>query len=291
MNCHSIQFQSASLLMSYLCSLPGSLRPWMHSLCCLSLLSLCCLSLLSLDLGLYHGFLLSLRPCVGLPSDLLRRGGLLLKSGGPLRRRGGLLLGSGGLLLCRGERLLRPGGLQFHLLRPDGLQSRLLCPGGLQSRLLRPGGLQSRLLRPGGLQFRRLRPGFLLCRLCLGPQPLHFHVDLALRPFPCSASATPPSWIVQERLEAAPWGGAMSRILSMHFRSLATRGHPLTTLTLALHKLLHITLDCISHHPLHWRHTQLIPLITLTPENYHTLSHTLYKPWTFSSWCRVLICV
>ncbi len=46
-------------------------------------------------------------------------------------------------------------------------------------------------------------------------------------------------------------GGAMSRILSMHFCSLATRGHPLTTLTLALHKLLHITLDCISHHPLH----------------------------------------
>ncbi len=50
----------------------------MHCLCCLSLLSLCCLSLLSLDLGLCHGFLLSLRPCVGLPSDLLHRGGLLL---------------------------------------------------------------------------------------------------------------------------------------------------------------------------------------------------------------------
>ncbi len=33
-------------------------------------------------------------------------------------------------------------------------------------------------------------------------------------------------------------------------------------------------------------HTQLITLITLTPENYHTItiiqSHTLYKPWTFS---------
>ncbi len=114
----------------------------MHCLCCLSLLSLCCLSLLSLDLGLCHGFLLSLRPCVGLPSDLLHRGGLLLKSGGPLLRRGGLLLGSGGLLLCHGERLLRPGGLQSRLLRPGGLQSRLLHPGGLQVRPLHPGGLQ-----------------------------------------------------------------------------------------------------------------------------------------------------
>ncbi len=65
----------------------------MHCLCCLSLLSLCCLSLFSLDLGLCHGFLLSLHPCVGLPSDLLRRGGLLLKSGGPLLHRGVFCLG------------------------------------------------------------------------------------------------------------------------------------------------------------------------------------------------------
>ncbi len=145
----------------------------MHCLCCLSLLSLCCLSLLSLDLGLCHGFLLSLRPCVGLPSDLLHRGGLLLKSGGPLLRRGGLLLGSGGLLLCRGE--------------------RLLCPGGLQSRLLR---LYRSVWKP-----------------LLG-------------------------------------GGAMSRILSMHFRSFTTRGHSLTTLTLALHELLHTITKYNSHHPL-----------------------------------------
>ncbi len=83
-------------------------------------------------------------------------------------------------------------------------------------------------------------------------------------------------------------GGAMSRILSMHFRSLATRGHPLTTLTLDR------TTQTVAHHlKIQFpssialtTHTQLITLITLTPENYHTItitqSHTLYKPWTFS---------
>ncbi len=39
--------------------------------------------------------------------------------------------------------------------------------------------------------------------------------------------------------------------------------------------------------------TQLITLITLTPENYHTItitqSHTLYKPWTFSLWSLMSI--
>ncbi len=39
--------------------------------------------------------------------------------------------------------------------------------------------------------------------------------------------------------------------------------------------------------------TQLITLITLTPENYHTItitqSHTLYKPWTFSLWSPSIV--
>ncbi len=38
----------------------------------------------------------------------------------------------------------------------------------------------------------------------------------------------------------------------MILRPLTTRGHPLTTWTLALHSLLHSTSDYNSHHPLHW---------------------------------------
>ncbi len=64
----------------------------------------------------------------------------------------------------------------------------------------------------------------------------------------------------------------LSQILAMNFRLLTTRGHSLTTLTLALHYCCHSPSDCISHQPLHWQHTQLIPLITLTPEYYHTLT-------------------
>ncbi len=173
--------------------LPWNPKLWMHRQCCLSLLSLCCLSLFPPDLRLCHGFLPGLLSCGGL---LLQSGGLLLRSGSLLPRRGGLLLGSGGLPLRRGGLLLRSGGFLLHLL----------CPGGLRSRLLRPGGLRSRPLRPGGLQFHRLCPGF---PLCLSLQSLHLHMDLALRPSPCSTSAPPPSWIALERLEAALWGGGL----------------------------------------------------------------------------------
>ncbi len=172
MNC-----QPGKLLINFLCSLHGLLGPKML---CLFRLSQCSLGP---------------SPCRGPQVRLLCSGGLLLRSGGLLLR----LLWSGGLQL-------RHGGLQ---LRCGGLLPCLLCTGGLQSRPLRPGGLQSRPLRPGGLQFCsvRLCPGF---PLCLNPQSLHFHMDLALRPSPCSASAPPPSWIVLERLEAAPCGGALS---------------------------------------------------------------------------------
>ncbi len=229
---------------------------------------LCCLSLLSLDLGLCHGFLLSLLPCVGLPSGLLRHGGLLLRSGGLLLRRGGLLLRSGGLLLqsggpllrrgglllYRGERLLRPGGLTSHLLHPGGLLLRLLRPGVLLLCLLRPGGLTSHPLCPGGLLLRLLRrggplfcrpcaglwlhPGFLLCRFCLGPRPLHFHVDLTLR-----------------------------ALGLLHYTNCCTS--PKTTFP-----LIHCTDD-----------TQLITLIT----QLITQSHTLYKSWTTSLWSPSIV--
>ncbi len=49
-------------------------------------------------------------------------------------------------------------------------------------------------------------------------------------------------------------GGAMSRILAMNFRPIATRGHLCITLTLTPHYCCHSPLNCISHHPLH-RHS------------------------------------
>ncbi|KAF4095123.1 hypothetical protein G5714_024201 [Onychostoma macrolepis] len=48
--------------------------------------------------------------------------------------------------------------------------------------------------------------------------------------------------------------GALSRILSMHFRSFTTRGHSLTTLTFTPH----ITMDYVSHQPSHQSHAHLI---------------------------------
>ncbi len=46
-------------------------------------------------------------------------------------------------------------------------------------------------------------------------------------------------------------GGALSRIRSVYFRPIATRGHSSITLTFTPHRLLDMTLDCNSHHPLH----------------------------------------
>ncbi len=72
--------------------------------------------------------------------------------------------------------------------------------------------------------------------------------------------------------------GAMSRILSMHFRSLTTRGHPLTTWTLALHycctsprttvPIIHCTDDTHTH-------THTADCTDYTADSHHTpyLSH------------------
>ncbi len=46
-------------------------------------------------------------------------------------------------------------------------------------------------------------------------------------------------------------GGALSRIRSVAFHPIATRGHSSITLTFTPHRLLDMTLDCNSHHPLH----------------------------------------
>ncbi len=174
------------------------------------------------------------------------------------------LIWPGGLLFCFGGLLLCCGGPQLHLFCR-------FCPGSLLCRLhpgfllyrLRPGFLLCRL-HPGFLLCRLhpgflLYPGFLLCRLhpgfllCLSPLSLHFHMDLTLHSFPCSASTPPSSRIVLcwECLEAAPCGVALSRILSMDFCPLDTRGCPSIILTFTLHRLLHVTLHYISHAPFH----------------------------------------
>ncbi len=93
-------------------------------------------------------------------------------------------------------------------------------------------------------------------------------------PPPVSA---PPSWIVLswEHLEAALFGGgggggALSQIRSVAFR-------PSIILTLTPHRLLHVTLDYISHVPLHW--------LDLPAVN-HT--HTILHPFRSFSNCQVL---
>ncbi len=66
---------------------------------------------------------------------------------------------------------------------------------------------------------------------------------------------------------------------------LTTRGHPLTTWTLAQHSLLHSTSDYNSHHPLHWRHTADCTEHTADYPDTHSWlhwSHSLLNPWTSS---------
>ncbi len=87
----------------------------------------------------------------------------------------------------------------------------------------------------------------------------------------------------------------LSRILSLHFRSFTTRGHSLTTLTLALHELLHTVTKYNSHHPLalmshswlHWSRSHLRTLTQSLSPN-HTRFISLGLPLAL---CRVLYCV
>ncbi len=169
------------------------------------------------------------------------------------------------------------------------LRSRLLRPGGLRSHLFSPGGLRSRLFSPGGLRSCLLRLGTLLCWLCLGSWSRHFHMDLALRPSPGSTSAPPPSWFVRclERLEAAPWGGALC-----HESCPCTPCYSPQEVTRSPHGLPHHTNGCTSPKttfPItHCTDvSQLIALITqlialVTNHTADCTNHTLHKPWTSS---------
>ncbi len=155
MNCLSVQFQSVSLLMNclpvqlspgkqiinFLCSLPRSLRPYMHCLSPVSQYSLVPSFCDGTLIRLVHRGHLQSRFC-GRPSILLCRGGLWHHCGGFLLCSGGLLLHRGGLRLCSVGLLPCSGGLLLRLLRPSGLLLHLLCRGGLLPRLLHPGGLQ-----------------------------------------------------------------------------------------------------------------------------------------------------
>ncbi len=241
--------------MNYLCSLTRSLR--------LSIVCLSHVSQFSLGSSLYCGFLIhrgvllfrrgaplihrgALLLCLlrtgGLLPCLLRRGGLLrclLRTGGLLLcllHRGGLLpcpLRTGGLLLCllrRGGQLSGSGGL---LSRSGGL---LLRRGGLLPCLLRTGGLLLCLLCRGGLLPCLLRTGGLLSRpLCLNPQSLHFHMDLALRPSPVPPPLHRPPGLYWSVWKPLLVGGALSRIRSVAFRPIATRGRLSIILTLTPH--------------------------------------------------------
>ncbi len=69
----------------------------------------------------------------------------------------------------------------------------------------------------------------------------------------------------------------MSWIRSMAFCPIATRGRSSTIMTLTPYRLLHITLDYISHVPLHWLDS---------PAVNHT--HTILHPLRLFSNCRVL---
>ncbi len=173
----------------------------------------------------------------GLQSRLIHRGGCQLCSGGPqlhLLHHVHLLLRSGGLLshlIHRGGCQLCSGGPQLHLLHRGNF---LLCSGGLLSHLIHWGGCQ---LCSGNLQFLS---GSMLHWLCFSPLSPHeqglptLH-GLAYHPPSLHYS---PVLFHGERLEAAPWGGAMSQLVSW----LTTRGRPTHT-----HHMDFI-LNSISHH-------------------------------------------
>ncbi len=200
---------------------------------------------------------------------LIRCGVLLLGRGGLLPcllRTGGLLLcllRRGGLLPC----LLCTGGLQLCLLCRGGLLPCLLCTGGLLLCLLRRGGLLPCLLCTGGFLLCLLRRGGwrmalvvfcsgleIFCSALVGSSPVCFALvgSGLVTLVDCSAGFCSWSWHFLMDL-SLPWFhlrstalldcsefGASGSGLCHKFGSwasfqLTTRGHSLTTWTLALH--------------------------------------------------------
>ncbi len=101
--------------------------------------------------------------------------------------------------------------------------------------------------------------------------------------------SSPPWWA------PVPWGGGGYVTNSVHAlpfihhqRSLAHHIDSCTTRTVAHHLKIQLPSSIGTDV------TQLITLITLTPENYHTItitqSHTLYKPWTSSCSLPSIVC-
>ncbi len=76
----------------------------------------------------------------------------------------------------------------------------------------------------------------------------------------------------------------VSRIRSVAFCLIATRGRYPIILTFTLHRLLHVTLDCVSHHPLHWLHTAVTNL-----SHTHTQYNTHSDPSQTAKYCLVCI--
>ncbi len=81
----------------------------------------------------------------------------------------------------------------------------------------------------------------------------------------------------------------MSRIRFVAFGPTATRSRLSFILTLPPHRLLHVTLDCISQHLLHWLHRALTNH-TLTWKLY-THYNTLSEPVQITEYCSTFIIV
>ncbi len=140
-----------------------------------------------------------------------------------------------GFLIHCGHLLLCSGGLQSHLIQ--SCISCQLCSGGTRLHLLhhgrfllRSGVLLSHLIHHGGCQLcsgdLQFHSGSMLHWLCISPLSPHeqglptIH-GLAYHPEPVTPLLLySPVLFRGECLEAAPWGGAMSQLVSW----LTTRG-------------------------------------------------------------------